>query len=563
MSNSHAADAILGDFRNFLYIVWKHLGLPDPTPAQYDMALFLQRAYEGHSQTGKRILIEAFRGVGKSWITSAFVCWVLLKNPQLKILVVSASKERADSFTIFTKRLINEVPMLMHLRGDPSKGHRDSSIAFDVGPSGADHAPSVKSVGITGQITGSRGDIIIADDIETPKNSLTQLQRDRLSELVKEFDSVLKPGGTIAYLGTPQTEMSLYNELPSRGYTPCIWPARYPNQSQIDAYGEKLASWILEQVQKNPALEGKSTDPKRFNDLDLAEREASYGRSGFALQFMLDTSLADSERYPLKLGDMVVMDLDREIAPVKTTWGSAPHQVLEDVPNVGLSGDRIYGPMFVSDSFEEYQGGVLAIDPAGRGGDETGYALVKILHGRLFLLASGGLKGGYSNENLHFLARTCKEFKVTDIVIESNFGDGMFGSLLQPILKQYWPCAIDETRSNQRKELRIIDTLEPVMNQHRLVVDKKVLQKDAEVDVRDYSLGFQLTRLTKDKDSIRHDDRLDALSMAVKFWLDHMSRDEDEAAQEWHDEQFDKMLERFEDHVLGTTPGPDNWTSMW
>lgn len=564
MSNSLQLSAILGDFRNFLYATWRHLDLPDPTPVQYDIAQFLQAAYEGDPSTGKRILIEAFRGVGKSWITSAFACWLLMKDPQLKILVISASKERSDSFTVFTKRLINDMPMLAHLQPNREMGHRDSAISFDVGPSGADHAPSVKSVGITGQVTGSRADIIIPDDIETPKNSLTQLQRDRLSELVKEFDAVLKPGGTICYLGTPQTEMSLYNELPERGYTPRIWPARYPTQDLIDSYGEKLAPWILDRVQQDPDLQGKSVDPGRFDDLDLAEREASYGRSGFALQFMLDTSLADSERYPLKLSDLVVMDLDTEQAPVKVAWGSAPSQVLEDVPNAGLSGDRIHGPMHVSEHWDNYTGSVLAIDPAGRGGDETGYAVVKILHGRLYVLECSGLTGGYTRDNLEYLAKLAAYHRVTDVYVESNFGDGMFSQLLQPVMAQHHPVAIEEVRNSQRKELRIIDNLEPVMNQHRLVVDKSVLKKDAEVEVRDYSLAFQLTRLTKDKDSIRHDDRLDALSMAVAFWLEQMSRDESAAVDEWHEEQLDAMLERFEESVLGEPQeSSNNWLSDW
>ena len=29
------------DFRNFLYITWKHLRLPEPTTIQYDIANFL------------------------------------------------------------------------------------------------------------------------------------------------------------------------------------------------------------------------------------------------------------------------------------------------------------------------------------------------------------------------------------------------------------------------------------------------------------------------------------------------------------------------------------------
>jgi hypothetical protein len=216
MTEQHPA---LKDFRVFMFMVWKHLGLPEPTESQYDIAHYLQHG-------PRRGVIEAFRGVGKSWITSAFVCWLLLRNPQLKILVVSASKERADAFSIFVKRLISEIPMLQHLA--PQAGQRDSVIAFDVGPATPDHSPSVKSVGITGQITGSRADVLIADDVEVPNNSSTQMMRDKLSEAVKEFDAILKPGGRIIYLGTPQTEMSLYNQLPERGYEIRIWPALYP-----------------------------------------------------------------------------------------------------------------------------------------------------------------------------------------------------------------------------------------------------------------------------------------------------------------------------------------------
>ena len=143
------------DFKVFLFAVWKHLNLPEPTRSQYMMGEWLQ--------TGPtKLVIEAFRGIGKSWVTAAFVCWLLMRDPQLKIMVVSASKLRADDFSTFVLRLIHEVPFLQHLQ--PRDGQRSSKIAFDVGPARADQSPSVKSVGITGQLTGSRADVIIADD---------------------------------------------------------------------------------------------------------------------------------------------------------------------------------------------------------------------------------------------------------------------------------------------------------------------------------------------------------------------------------------------------------------
>ena len=169
-------DNRLKNFKNFLYLCWKFLNLPNPTPIQYDIADYLQ-------SKERRLVIEAFRGVGKSWITSAFVCHQLLLNPQRNILVVSASKNRADDFSTFTQRLINEMPILQHLI--PRDDQRHSKISFDVAPAIASHAPSVKSMGITGQLTGSRADLIIADDVESANNSQTQLMRDRLSETVK------------------------------------------------------------------------------------------------------------------------------------------------------------------------------------------------------------------------------------------------------------------------------------------------------------------------------------------------------------------------------------------
>jgi len=199
----------LHDLRNFVYVVWEHLGLPEPTEAQYDICNYL-------NNLPRRAIIEAFRGIGKSYLSAAYVVHQLMLDPEMKIMVVSASKARADDFSTFTQRLIMELPMCQYLIPDSSK--RWSKIAFDVAPSGASGSASVKSVGITGQLTGSRADIILADDIEVPSNSLTQGMRDKLGESIKEFEAVLKPNGKILYLGTPQCEMSVYNTLMDRGY---------------------------------------------------------------------------------------------------------------------------------------------------------------------------------------------------------------------------------------------------------------------------------------------------------------------------------------------------------
>lgn len=533
------ADKVKGDLRAFVWLVWQHLGLPDPTDVQYDMAEYIQKA-------PRRAIVQAYRGAGKSYITSAFAVWTWLNNPQAKIMVVSASKERADAFSTFTQRLIAEVPGCQHLMSRPEQ--RSSKIAFDVGPAIAAHSPSCKSVGITSALTGSRADIIIADDCEVPSNSATQGMRDKLSELVKEFDSILTPNGRVLYLGTPQCEDSLYTKLPERGYSTRIWPALKPSEKEAETYGDALAPF----VRKLDIPEATSVDPLRFSDDDLLERRASYGKAGFSLQFQLSTQLSDADRFPLKVRDIIFLAFDKERAPMQLTWGPYEARILNDLPNVAMRGDRMYGPMSVGDVSSEFTGTVMAIDPSGRGADETGYAVVKMLNGYLYVSECGGLPGGYDDETLGTLAEIAKRNDTNAIVVESNFGDGMFVKLLEPVLRKRHPCAIEEVRHSSQKERRIIDTLEPVLMRHKLVIDPAVVEHDYRSAQRYDSavrlgkmLMYQLTRVTADRNALRHDDRLDALSMAVGYWVEQMSVDDKDGIDRHNDEMLRGELEAF------------------
>tara|TARA_R110000772_G_scaffold129969_1_gene238197 strand:+ start:1430 stop:3067 length:1638 start_codon:yes stop_codon:yes gene_type:complete len=536
----------INNFKNFLYLCWKHLNLPEPTPIQYDIADYLQ-------SPEKRLVIEAFRGVGKSWITSAFVCHQLLLNPQRNILVVSASKSRADDFSTFTQRLIGEMPMLQHLI--PRADQRSSKVSFDVAPATASHAPSVKSMGITGQLTGSRADLIIADDVESANNSQTQLMRDRLGETVKEFDAIIKPSiGRIIFLGTPQTEMSLYNDLEERGFKTRIWTALYPTKVQITSFGHKIAP-MINAVEDQ---EGKPTDPKRFDEVDLLERMSSYGRSGFNLQFMLDTTMSDANRYPLKLNDLIVLSGSStwKEAPAKVQWASGVEQIKAvdpEIPNVGLKGDYYVAPMYTSPEFTKFEGSVMSIDPSGRGEDKTAYSVLKMLHGVLYLTAIGSLDGGYSEETMAKLSQIAKQQEVNYVVIESNFGDGMATALLKPVMAKIHPCEIEEVRHNIQKEKRIIDTLEPIMNSHRLVIDDLLIKEDFKLEP-DHQLFRQMSRITRDKGALRHDDQIDALAIAANYWVQRMDRDQTLSYNQHKEDLLDADLEKFMESAIGRKP---------
>jgi hypothetical protein len=513
--------ALKDDFRLFLQALWSQLDLPSPTRAQYAIADYLQHG-------PKRLQIQAFRGVGKSWITGAFVLWTLFNNPEKKIMIISASKERADNMSIFLQKLIIETPWLVHLR-PKSDDARWSRISFDVNCS-PHQAPSVKSVGITGQLTGSRADLMILDDIEVPGNSMTEMMREKLLQLCTEAESILTPkkDSRIMYLGTPQTTFTIYRKLAERNYKPFVWPARYPRK--LSNYEGLLAPQVQEDIE-NGVEPWDVTDPDRFSNEDLVEREASMGRSNFMLQFMLDTSLSDAEKFPLKMADLIVTAVNPKECPDAVVWCSDPSNVIKDLPTVGLPGDYFYSPMVMQGEWLPYTETICSVDPSGRGTDETAASFLSQRNGFIYLHEMRAYQDGYSDNTLLDILRGCKKYGVTKLLIETNFGDGIVGELFKKHLQQTKQAIdIEEVRANVRKEDRIIDTLEPVLNQHKLIVNRSVVEwdfnsnKDAAPETRLlYMLFYQMSRMCREKGAVRHDDRLDSLAQGVKYFTDALA----------------------------------------
>jgi len=534
---------IRSDFRVFLTLVWKELDLPKPTRAQLCIADYLQNG-------PKRLQISAFRGVGKSWITAAFVLWTLYKDPDRKVMVISASKERADNFSIFCQKLILDISWLNHL-GPKDSDQRWSRISFDVGPARPHQAPSVKSVGITGQMTGSRAHLMIFDDVEVPGNSATDMQREKLLQLVTEAESILTPDddSRILFLGTPQTTFTVYRKLAERSYRPFVWPARYPKNDS--GYEGLLAPQLVADLEKG-VERGTPTDT-RFSDLDLMEREAAMGRSNFQLQFMLDTSLSDAEKFPLKFADLIVTSIGTECAE-RYAWSSDPRYMIKDLNPVGLPGDRFYGPMFIDEGMCDFNETIVSVDPSGRGSDETVACVLSQANGYVFVRDMRAYKDGYSDDTLSDIVRLGKKYKASRLLVESNFGDGMICELFnRHIQQQSAGFSTEEVRATVRKEERIIDTLEPVMNQHKLIIDPKVFEYDyssnpeAPPEKRlEYMLGYQMSRMCREKGAVKHDDRIDSLSQGVQWFIDSLAQSAHKAQAMRKHEEWKAMMDAFE-----------------
>ena len=539
-------------FPLFLSLVWKSLDLPRPTRAQIAIATYLQHG-------PKRLQISAFRGLGKSWIAAAFALWILYRDKDKKIMVVSASKQRADDFTIFCQKCLIEIPWLQHLtpRDDDQRWSR---VSFDVYGCRPAQSPSVKSVGITGQITGSRADVILFDDVEVPSNSATDMMREKLLQLVTEGESVLTPkeDSRIIFLGTPQTTFTIYRTLRERNYLPLVWPARYPKS--LVGYEDILAPELQADIDKDglEALAWKPTDT-RFSELNLLEREQSMSRSNFMLQFQLDTSLSDALKFPLKIADIICLPLDGKVGPSSLVWRTDKSTLL-DLPCVALPGDRWYGPAETGTSVP-FGETIVAVDPSGRGKDETVALVLSQINGNLFLRDIYASTDGYSDNTLCGILRMAGKFKATKVLIESNFGDGLVMEVMKKhAIEMKVGVEFEEVRSTTRKEDRIIDTMEPVLNQHRLVIDSRLVTWDyqsnhdmAPEERLPRMLMYQLTRMCREKGAVKHDDRLDCLSLGVKYFQDVMAVSQRDMLVQENRERWNRMLTAFIDHPQQAT----------
>ena len=261
------------------------------------------------------------------------------------------------------------------------------------------------------------------------------------------------------------------------------------------------------------------------------------------------------------MADLVVTSVNPTKGPDNIVWCSDPRNCLKDLPTVGLPGDYFYSPMQQQGEWTDYQETICSVDPSGRGVDETAAAYISQKNGLLYLHEMRAYRDGYSDSTLLDILRGCKKYNVNTLVIESNFGDGIVAELFKKHLQQTKQrILVEEVRANVRKEDRIIDTLEPVLNQHRLIVDKSVVEwdynsnREAPPEERLlYMLFYQMSRMCRQKYAVKHDDRLDCLAQGVKYYIDALSISAQEQIKQRKRDEWNDILEQFIDDPQAMT----------
>ena len=538
------------DFGVFLQIVFPYIGLT-PHPCQLHFADFI-------AGPGERKLAMSQRDMGKSNLLSLLVVWYGYCNPDCKIIVASATEKRAKDIVRQAKAIIKSCDLLSHM--SPGKDDLDGELRFNFGNRSIKGAkdPSVAAYGMNAGMTGAHADIIIADDLEIPENSMTREAREKIRERVRGFESLINDGDhcKIIMVGTPQTMESMYFELIEDAiYDLYRVPARVPlNLDDSNTLG--FPGWIRDGIESGVLKPGDTTYPERFPLEELAKREARMGHSMFMLQFLLDPSVSDSDKFPLKLSDFIVQEIGLQEGPPRVVWGTSEPR--RDIRSPGLGVDQFHSPIFFTNPKEwiPYEHGVMWIDPAGFGGDEVGYAVVKALGGNAYVLRAGGKKGGYSDKTIHELLTIAQECGIRRITVEKNWGDGLYGQqLTNKIHLLGLKMSVDSVSVKGQKEIRIIETLEPLMNAHRIVIDPMV--------ARDYELMYQISHISRERGCLPQDDRVDALAGAVSCLQGYLFRDSQNAVKDYEEREFQETLRECMNLIKGPQkPQPKRFISL-
>jgi predicted phage terminase large subunit-like protein len=261
-------------FRQFVWLWNRSQGMTTPA-LHLEIADWLgQRWLAGD----RRLLLMVFRNAGKSTLVGIFCAWLLLRDPDLRILVLAAEHELAQKMVRAVKRIIERHPLTRHLV--PKRIEQWAGGQFTVSRRLAQRDPSLLARGIGGNLTGSRADVVISDDVEVPNSCGTPAKRAELRERLHEISYVLVPGGLQLYVGTPHSYYSIYADVAR---------TELAEEAPFLAGFDRLVIPIVDDA-------GNSRWPERFQPADIDEIRRRTGPAKFESQMLLKPRAAEAVR---------------------------------------------------------------------------------------------------------------------------------------------------------------------------------------------------------------------------------------------------------------------------
>ncbi len=436
------------------------------TPAlHFRMAKWLEKAWTG--EDGRRLLLMAFRSAGKSTVVGLFAAWLLYRRPDLRILVLAADLALARKMVRNVKRIIERHPLTRNLK--PARLDQWGTERFTVNRALELRDPSMLAKGIAANITGSRADVVICDDVEVPNTSDTAGKREELRARLAEIEFVLVPGGLQLYAGTPHTWYSIYAE-----------------ETRTETGEEKP---FLEGFRRLtvPVLDkaGRSAWPERFSAGAIAHIRTQSGPNRFQSQMMLQSvNIAEGRLDPGKLHYY-----DDELT----------HST--ELRRVFIGGRAMtqaaawWDPSF---GRQDNDRSVLAIVFT----DEEGHYFV---HRIAYIRVMPNSRDDEATQQCRAVAMLAREFRLPSVVVECN-GIGRFlpGLLRREMEASRVKCAVVPAHNRRPKDIRIMEALDTLLAAEKLHLHRSVTKTPFIAEMQEWRPG-----------GMGYDDGLDALAGAI------------------------------------------------
>lgn len=446
----------------------------------------------------RRLLLLCFRSAGKSTLIGLFCAWLLLHQPDLRILILSAENDLAKKMVRNVKNIVERHPLTFDLV--PDRNIQWASDQFTVKRSLVLRDPSLLARGVASNITGSRADVVICDDVEVPNTCRTPARRDELRDRLHEISYVLLPGGLQLYAGTPHSLNSIYAET----------PGDHPSQAFLEGF-QRLVIPLLDE-------RGSSRWPERFPESCIEELKRQTGPAKFQSQMMLQPSADDDVR--LNPDDLVRYDDEivcresngrlvltiggRRMISVAAWWDPA-------YGSPARGDASVVAAVFVDDDGNYWLHDVryLVHDPARRDDVDEATQLCRQV------------------------VAFARDLYLPSITIETN-GIGRF---LPAVLRREMGvegcgCRVLEHVSHRSKDLRILDAFDPILAAGALRAHARVWRTPFIDEMREWRPGRN-----------GRDDGLDAVSGCVLAEPARLSRHPAAAQRNWRHQPASRALE--------------------
>jgi hypothetical protein len=402
-----------------------------------------------------KLLLMAFRAAGKSTVLGLFCAWMLLRNPDLRILVLAAEFELACKMVRNVKRIIERHPLTLDMK--PARLDQWASDQFTVNRPSILRDPSVLARGVSGNITGSRADMVVCDDVEVPNTSDTSPKRAGLRSRLSEIDYVLTPGGLQVFAGTPHSYYTIYAQ------------AAHPETGEETPFMDgfhRLEIPIL-------TAQGRSRWPDRFSEADIAALKRRHGPNKFSGQMMLQPVNVSAGRLDPDLMRSYDDALD---------YAERNRSVVLSLGGVELaSASCWWDPSFGASTAGD--GSVIAIVSTDRNG---GYWL----HDIRYLQVDPHSTVDEATQQCRQVASFLRENFAPSVSIEVN-GVGRFlpGLLRRELSLKGVGCAVVEISSRQPKDIRIMDGFDAVLAAGALRARRPVWETSFVQEMREWRPG--------------------------------------------------------------------------